>query len=275
MKKLIQYTVLLYLILCGAFYLYQHLLYFQPKALDVNHAFSFPVRIRFAEAKIAFDENTVIDVVKFLPDQPLSKGVVLFFHGNRYNVEHYATYAPYFTSRGYECWMPDYPGYGRSKGETNVAVLKQTSLQLHKMAMARVPTDSIFLYGKSLGSGIAAWLASQRDCRLLMLETPYESLGELTRSFLFMLPTPLLLREDIETTQYLSMVQAPTVAWHGTHDELIPLSQAAWVKNALKPGDFFYTIEGANHNGVPGSGVYHASLDSLLGKPLHAQNSPL
>jgi pimeloyl-ACP methyl ester carboxylesterase len=267
-KRVLKYIVLLYIVLCGVFYSYQHLLYFQPKKLDINHALSFPMRIRFKEAKIPFDANTVIDVVKFEPDIDTPKGVVLFFHGNRYNVEHYSTYAPYFTKLGYECWMPDYPGYGRSTGEINVKILKEIALQLHKMARAKYASDSIFIYGKSLGSGIAAYLASKRDCKLLMLETPYYSMSALTAEYLFMLPVKWLLREDIATHEYLPQVTAPVIVWHGTQDELIPITQASKLIPLMKPADKFYVIPGANHNSIPASPLFNNSIDSALHEAL-------
>lgn len=266
MKKFLKYALLVYLVLCGLFYFYQHLFYFQPKKLDINHALTFPVRIRFQEAKIKFDAATEIDVVKFLPNTSRPKGVVLFFHGNRYNVEHYSTYAPYFTSRGYECWMPDYPGYGRSTGETSIPLLKDLSIQLYKMANARYASDSIVIYGKSLGSGVGAFLASKRDCKMLMLETPYESISSLTSQYLFMLPIKWLLHDDLETGNYLSMISAPVLIWHGDKDELIPLSEAARLTRSIKPSDKFLVVPNADHNGIPGSGIYHQSLDAALGK---------
>lgn len=262
--KAIKYIVLLYLVVCGLFYFYQHLLFFQPQQLDVNHALTFPMRIRFREAKLPFDSATVIDVVKFLPETDTPRGVVLFFHGNRYNVEHYSTYAPYFTRLGYECWMPDYPGYGRSRGEISVAILKEISLQLHKMARSQYGPDSVVLYGKSLGSGLAAYVASQRDCALLLLETPYEKLSSVASEYLFMLPVSWLMHEDINTAAYLPEVLAPTLVWHGTHDELIPLSAALRLLPQMKATDRFYVMEGAHHNGVPHMRRYHSSLDSAL-----------
>lgn len=255
----------MYLVLCGLFYFYQHLFYFQPQKLDVKHALTFPVHIRFQEAKIKFDSATEIDVVKFLPETPRPKGVVLFFHGNRYNLEHYSTYAPYFTRRGYECWMPDYPGYGRSTGETSIPILKDLSIQLYKMANARYASDSIIIYGKSLGSGVGAYLASKRDCKMLMLETPYESISSLTSEYLFMLPVKMLLHDDLETGPYLSMVNAPVLAWHGDKDELIPLAEAIRLTRFMKPADKFYVLRSANHNGIPAVEWYHKSLDSSLG----------
>jgi pimeloyl-ACP methyl ester carboxylesterase len=262
--KKYKWLLLAYLLLCGMFYYYQHLFFFQPRRLDVNHMLTFPVRIKFSEAKIPFDSATVIDVVKFEPDSGKPKGVVLFFHGNRYNVEHYSTYAPYFTKNGYECWMPDYPGYGRSTGEMSVEALQQIAIQLYKMARVRYEPGQLVVYGKSLGTGIASYLAAKRDCKALILETPYYNLENLAGQYAFMLPVGYLMRYNLPLHQYLQDVIAPATVLHGTRDELISLTQAVMLANMLKANDKIYIVENAVHNNLPAFGIYHQVVDSVL-----------
>jgi len=263
-RRILRISILLYLLLCALFYGYQHLFFFQPKALDANHVLTFPIRIKASTVKIPFDSATVIDVVRFAPDTGKPKGVVLFFHGNRYNVEHYSSYAPYFTKKGYECWMPDYPGYGRSSGAMSVPLLEALSLQLYKMARARYPAQHISIYGKSLGTGVAAFLAAQQPCKQLILETPYSSLADLAAEFAFFLPVQWLMRYNLNSKQYLETTAVPITMLHGTADELIPYANAVSLLNAAKPTDAFYTVAGGKHNNLPSFALYHHVIDSLL-----------
>lgn len=266
MLKFLRYIILAYLLVCGLFYAYQHLLYFQPKALNANHIFTFPVRLKFSTAQIPFDANTQIDVVKFKADPQYSKpkGVVLFFHGNRFNVEHYSTYAPYFTKHGYEIWMPDYPGYGRSKGEIEMSILDDLAIQLYQMARAQFAPGQIVLYGKSLGTGVASFLASKRDCRHLILETPYYSLSSLTQAYAYFLPIPNLIRFNLKTGAYFKEIKAPITVLAAAKDELIPLSNSLRLLPDMKIGDAFYMVDNARHNGLPKQQLYHDILDSVL-----------
>ncbi len=266
MFKSLRWILVIYGLLCAMFWSYQHLFFFQPKALDINHVFTFPVRTKFTEAKIPFDSSTVIDVVKFLPDDTTTNGVVLFFHGNRYNVEHYSTYAPYFIKHGYECWMPDYPGYGRSTGEINIEGLKQLSVQLYKMARAKYQPNQIVVYGKSMGTGVAAYLASIRDCRHLILETPYYDLASLSKNYFFFLPIKWLIRYNLETNEYFKQVTAPITVMHGTDDELIPLPNAVRLLSSMKPTDAFYVVPGGHHNTLPEYKLYHSVVDSVMSR---------
>lgn len=268
MLKYIRYILLVFALLCAIFYGYQHLLFFQPKALDANHVFTFPVRMKFTTSTISFDENTQIDVVKFQQDDTTlaAKGVVLFFHGNRYNVEHYSPYAAYFTRNGYEVWMPDYPGYGRSTGEIDAGVLEELSLQLYKMARIRFSPDGIVLYGKSLGTGVASYLASERDCRHLILETPYYSLSSLAQTYAWFLPVPLLIRFNLTNGEFFKEITSPITVIAAGNDELIPLQNTLRLLPKMKKNDAFYVVKSARHNGLPGFESYQKVIDSVMAR---------
>ncbi len=263
MFKTARWIILIYAVLCGVFYNYQQYFYFQPKLLARNHQFTFAKNLKHEETKLAFDKETVVDIIKFLPADT-ARGIVIFFHGNRYNVEHYSSYAPYFTKHGYECWMPDYPGYGRSTGELNVATLEELSIQLYKMARAKYPPGQIIIYGKSMGTGLAAYLAAKRDCRHLILETPYYSLSSLTGNYLFFLPVQLLLKYNLETRKYLKDITAGITVLHGDKDELIPVTNAASLLPYMKENDAFYVLPEGRHNTLPRYPMYHHVIDSIM-----------
>jgi hypothetical protein len=79
-----------------------------------------------------------------------------------------------------------------------------------------------------------------------------------------MYPVPVLMQDDLTTEDYLDNITAPILLWHGTHDELIPMSEAATLLPRLKPNDVFYMIPGANHNDIAASPLYKHSIDSAL-----------
>lgn len=265
LSKKIRWVLLIYGLLCAFFYAYQQHFFFRPKALSHNHEYRFAEGVKFSEAKIPFDSAAVIDVIRFqLKDS--AKGVVLFFHGNRSNVEHYSRYAPYFTSKGYECWMPDYPGYGRSTGEMNIDMLQKLSVQLYKMARAKYKPGQIIIYGKSLGTGIAAYLASVRDCRSLLLETPYYSLASVAGNYVFFMPVHQLMKYNLDTYKYFDEVTAPITVMHGDKDRLITLANAASLVSHMKTTDAFYVIKGGDHNNLAAFNRFHQVLDSVLEK---------
>ena len=90
------------------------------------------------------------------------------------NINHYAAFSKNFTKHGYDVWMMDYPSFGKSTGPFDENTVYAEVLQVYKMVRAAgYSPGSIIIYGKSLGTGIAAQIASIRDCKRLILESPY------------------------------------------------------------------------------------------------------
>ena len=263
MLKPIRWILIIYGLIAALFYSYQKHFFFQPKQLDKDHKYKFVEGVPYTETRLPFDSSTIIDVIRFLPADTV-KGIVLFFHGNRSNVEHYSRYAPYFTAHGYECWMPDYPGYGRSTGKMDVEVLQKLSIQLYKMARVNYKPSQIVIYGKSLGTGIAAYLASQRDCRHLVLESPYFNLASVAANYLFFLPVHRLVKYNLDTYRYFDDVTAPITIVHGDKDALIPLTNSASLISHMKTSDAFYIIRNGTHNNLPSFIKYKEILDSVM-----------
>lgn len=252
---------MLYGIIGIAVYYLQDRILFHPEKKEKDHVYDFPIPHK--EVNIPYNDSCNINMVQFTAgDKP--KGVVLYFHGNRKNIAWYAKYAPNFTKNGYEVWMMDYPGYGKSTGSITEELLYNYAQQLYVLAASRFGKDSIILYGKSMGTGIAAYLASRKNCKELILETPYYSITSLSAHYFPIYPVEKMIHYKILTYQYLQEVIVPVTIFHGTSDGVIPYSNAAKLKPFLKPGDQFITIEGGSHNDLADFDLYHAKLDSLL-----------
>ncbi len=234
----------------------------EPVSIDSNYAFPNPYR----EVNIPYAADVNMNVIQFTTKDSVPKGVVLYFHGNKQNIGHYANQAPAFTRNGYEVWMIDYPGYGKSSGTLTEQGLYDWALTLYKLARARYTPDSIVLYGRSMGSGIATQLASIRDCKYLLLEAPYYSFPSIMSSYLPIYPYERLIRLKIPTWQYMQKVTAPVTIFHGTNDGVIRISNARRLQPYLKPNDRFIEIEGGSHNDLSAFKPYQQALDSLLSR---------
>jgi uncharacterized protein len=264
-KKLLRWLKILLLLYCGigiALYYFQEQLMFRPEALPKDHVYGFAQAHR--EVNLPWDASSNINIIQFTADTPV-KGVVLYFHGNRTNISWYARFAPLFTKHGYEVWMMDYPGYGKSTGELTEQMLYNWALAKYKLARVRFSPDSIIIYGKSMGSGIAAQLASVRDCRRLLLETPYYNFPSLISQYAPVYPVQRMIKFKIPTYQYLQKVTAPVTIFHGTDDGVIRFSNASKLKPYLEKQDDFVVIPGGSHNNLTESPAYIQRLDAILG----------
>jgi uncharacterized protein len=258
----IKVIVLLYSLIGIALYYLQETFLFHPEKLTADHVFKFDMP--FKEMNIPFNEKDTVSMVQFFPKDSIRKGVVLYFHGNKQNIERYAKFVTDFTKHGYEVWMEDYPGFGKSTGTRTEAKMYRQAIEIQKMAAAKFGSDSIILYGKSFGTGIAAYVASQSNCKRLILETPYYSIPNLFSCYAFIYPTQRMAIYKIPANEYLQEVNYPITIFHGTSDGVIPYRCAAKLKTVLKPTDEFITIEEGTHHNLATFNLYKTKLDSLL-----------
>ena len=243
------------------FYLQDYFL-FHPTVIARNIPYQFDMP--FEEVDLPFNTTDTINMVKFFPKDTVRKGIVLYFHGNKENVNRFAKFVNNFTKHGYQVWIEDYPGYGKSVGKRNETVLYQQAAQIYKLANSKFAADSIVIYGKSLGTGVAAQLASVEDCRQLILETPYYSMPALYDSYAPIYPNSRMARYKFPVNEYLQEIKRPITIFHGTNDGVIRYSCASKLKAVLKPTDRFVTIEGGSHNDLNNYPLYHQVLDSVL-----------
>ncbi len=263
--KWFKIIAIIYIVGGVALYFLQDLILFHPVSLKRQYHYDFPEPHN--DISIPINEKDTLNLVDFSSTGPATRGVVLYFHGNKRNISWYAKYIPYFTREGYQVLMIDYPGFGKSTGKLTEKKLYDWALQVYKIAIKRFAADSIIIYGKSMGTGIAAQLASVRDCKRLILETPYYDFPSVVRHYLPFYPVRWMLHYEIPTHQYIQQVTAPITIFQGTRDRVITYSNAAGLKPLLKSGDEFVTINNGSHNNLFTYAVTTRKLDSLLQLP--------
>ena len=258
----IKVLVLLYAVIGILLYYLQDYFLFHPASLtkDNKYDFAYPHQ----EINIPYNSETNINIIQFKTKDSVPKGVVLYFHGNRKNISWYAKYSPNFTNSNYEVWMIDYPGFGKSTGKFTEQHLYDCALQLYKLARAKYDPSKIIIYGKSMGTGIASQLASVRDSKYLILETPYYSMTSLISHFFPIYPIGRIIHYHFPTYQFLQKVTAPIIILHGTDYGIVPLSNAEQLRSALKKDYEFILLKNGIHNNLNDFPLFHQKLDSLL-----------
>lgn len=254
-------AAVVYVLLGALLFLLQEKFIFHPKKLPADYQYKFDIPFRQIDLALSAEKN--LSIVQFTVPDSLRKGIVLYFHGNRKNIGRYASYAPYFTRNGYEVWMMDYPGFGKTTGGRSEKIIYEDALIFYKMAISKVSAEHIIIYGKSLGTGIAAQLASVRDCKMLILETPYYSMDALARHYFFIFPVTPLSKYAFPTSRYFEYINAPVTLFHGTKDQVIPYKHAQWLAKK-KPGTELVTIKKGRHNNLADFDIFQKKLDSLL-----------
>lgn len=261
LKKWATILLLLYGIVGILIYYLQEYFLFQATPLRKDHQYNFSQPFR--EVNLDYTAKQNLNIIQFETKNEV-RGVVLYFHGNRKNISWYARFAPMFTDHGYEVWMIDYPGYGKSTGKITEETLYDYASQLYKLAAKKFGADSIIIFGKSIGTGIAAQLASHVNCKRVILETPYYSLSTVASRFFPIYPMERMTRVNIKTWEYYPSIKAPVSILHGTSDKVISYQNASMLKPLMKLEDEFITIPGGGHSNLRKFPLFTIKIDSLL-----------
>ncbi len=193
-----------------------------------------------------------------------SKGIIFYLHGNSGALDTWKGVAGHYNDLGYDVFILDYPGYGKSTGHISS---QQQFFDATKAAYDRIKQtyqeNKIIIVGYSIGTGPAAWLASQNHPQKLILLAPYYSLAEQAKVHYPFLPA-FLLKYPIETYKYIQHISAPIIIFHGDDDELIDFHSSVRLKKYFKSGDKLIILKGQQHNGIDDNDDYRDSLKSIL-----------
>ena len=263
-RKWLLLVIAVYIAIGTGLYFLQEKILFHPQKLSPEHVYNFPTP--FKEINLAVNNEKNLSIIQFSVPDSVCKGVVLYFHGNRKNIERYAPYAVNFTKNNYEVWMMDYPGFGKTTGKLIEQIMYNDAATLYQMARARFSKDSIIIYGKSIGTGVASQLASVKDCKSLILETPYYSIRALMKNYAFIYPVSRMAKYHFPTHKYFKKIEVPVTLFHGTKDEVVPYRQSLKLVKE-NPGVRLVTIDKGKHNNLNDSPLFHQQLDSLLQLP--------
>ncbi|NMH29321.1 alpha/beta hydrolase [Flavobacterium silvaticum] len=249
-----------YVAICVLVYFFQVKLIFHANPLPKDFKFSFEGK--FEELNIPSFDKTPINGILFHADNP--KGLVFYLHGNSGNLAGWGSIADIYTSRGYDLFIPDYRGFGKSGGtiESQDQVYKDLSAAYSEMKK-RYPESKIIVAGYSIGSGLAAWVASQNHPKELMLQAPYFNLLAMANYRYPFLPTSLL-QYRFETNTYLPNVTCPIWIFHGDEDQIIPVVNSYQLAKILKPSDHFKIIKGQDHFKFNLNPEFQSYLDEIL-----------
>lgn len=262
-KILIYIVITIPAILIGlgiAVYLFQERLIFYPEKLSAKYKFVFDTP--FEEKEYQTENGNTISALLFKIEK--SKGIVFYHHGNAGNLESWGLRAIDFTSKGYDVLMYDYQGYGKSSGNIkNEKMLYADAALIYKELLYDYKERDIIVYGTSLGTGIASYIAYNNHPSKLILETPYYNFYDVAKFHYPYLPTSFLLHYQFKTNQFLPKIKSEVFLFHGTEDETIPYSSSERLVR-LSDKITLFTIKDGSHNNLNTFHDYHKWLGDVL-----------
>ena len=152
-------------------------------------------------------------------------------------------------------YLLHYPGYGGSAGHPTEKSILAAAFVLFDVVHSQ--HANVTLIGRSLGTGVAIHVASQRPVTRLVLVTPYDSLVDVAEEHYPFLPNRLMMLDKYDSWKYAPQVTAPTKIIAAGNDEVIPRASTERLRTRFKSGILSYVVvPGVGHNTISNSRDY-------------------
>jgi pimeloyl-ACP methyl ester carboxylesterase len=242
-------------------YLMQDRLLFYPQPLGERQRADIAKRYPAAQEVLLEADGHKLHAwhVPAAPGKPL----VIYFGGNAeevsWMIDDVRARAP-----GVGWLLTNYRGYGGSGGAPSEASISGDALRWYDHAVQKLGAKEIIVFGRSLGSGAAVYLASQRPVKSAVLVTPFDSLVEVAGYHYPFLPVRLLLRHPFESVALAPKLGMPLLCIAATRDEVIPMVHARRLFEAWAGPKQWMELPGAGHNSTDGMPAFWPAITAFL-----------
>ena len=263
LKKAGLWVISAILIAIAMLYFLQEKLIFLPSKLDENYQYTF--RQPFEEFYLTRPDGARLNALHFKREAP--RGVILYFHGNAGDLSRWGEVVQELVRRNYDVVVMDYRTYGKSTGKLSEQALLEDAQAFYDYLTQAYPRDEIILYGRSLGTAMASYVASGNQVPLLILETPFYSLLDVASSRFPILPMETLFKYPFRSFEFLREAESKILMIHGDQDEVVPLGSARKLQQSLEGKSLeFVLVPGGQHNNLSSFEVYQTTMDRWLNR---------
>ncbi len=233
------------------YFLQRNLLFYPVPAVD-----------GIARETISFN-NDAISLHGWVLNQGKQKSLV-YFGGN---AEDITDNIPLFEElfENYTVYLINYRGYGKSQGTPTEEALFSDAIAIYDQIMDQ--HDSINLMGRSLGSGVAVYLASIREIDQLFLLTPYDSIAEVAQTHYPYFPTRYLIKDRFESILYAAQLKVSVLIVAAEFDRVVPVKHAERLRDGFTRSEVsYYLIAGAEHNNITAFPRYREIIRAFINR---------
>lgn len=246
LKALAGFVALYLVIVVAAYTLQRRLMYFP----DPGRVLPSQVGLSGVGERLLTMPDRIRVVAWYARAKP-GRPTLLYFHGNGGSLAARTQRFRAYMDMGWGVYMMSYRGYGGSGGTPSERDnVSDARIAYGALLMEGVKPADVILYGESLGSGIAARLATEREAGGLVLEAPYTSIVGIAKAIYPFLPIEWLLKDRYETDKVLPQVHKPLLILHGKEDDVIPFEMGEDLLAIANPPKQLEAFPGAGHGNL-------------------------
>ena len=164
----------------------------------------------------------------YVPPADPTGFTVLLLHGNAGNIGHRANRLRRMRELGWGVLLLEYRGYGGNPGSPSEdGLMRDAQAGLAELRRRGVPSDRTLLWGESLGTGLAIWLAADNAVAAILLDAPYTSIVDAAQRQYPYVPVRPLLKDRFDSLSRIGRIKAPIFVMQGSADRLVPPAMGA------------------------------------------------
>jgi pimeloyl-ACP methyl ester carboxylesterase len=190
--------------------------------------------------------------------------LLIYFGGNAEEVSGILVDSPRF--RGWSLLALNYRGYGLSEGSPTEENLLKDALSIYDYVAKRedIDTDKIAVMGRSLGTGVAVYLASERPLKGLILVSPFDSMRGVVKDVSRFIPASLLIKHPFDSIKLAPSINVPMLALVATRDKVIRPRRSMRLVEAWGGKHTLQLIEGKGHETLEFHDMYWKTIREFL-----------
>jgi len=244
------------------FFFQEHMIFFPHRAIDATPA---DWGLEYEDISLQTSDDVQLHGW-YIPSQN-AKLTLLFFHGNAGNISHRGDSIKIFHRLGLNVLIPDYRGYGKSKGRPSEAGFYNDAHAAWQYLLNEkgLQPENIIVFGRSLGGAVATKLAADVQPRALILESVFSSISDMAQTVLPGISRLLVLRFKFDNQATIRLVHRPVLFLHSPDDDIIPFKQGQKVFLAANEPKHFIHLRGDHNNGfLQSQPDYERHLDNFI-----------
>ncbi len=196
-------------------------------------------------------------------------------HGNAGNISHRLDLLVAIRRAGFNVFMFDYRGYGRSEGSPDEDGIYRDGLAAFDFVhnLTGIDTQRIIFWGTSLGGAVAVEVATRKRVAGLILESTFTSASDMAGVHYPYLPSRFILRAKLNSIDKIAKIHVPLLIIHGGRDRTVPFRLGKQLFDAANEPKEFFEIPSADHNDtyVAGGTAYFHRLRKFVVDNLPSQ----
>jgi len=195
---------------------------------------------------------------------PDNSNLIIYYGGNAeevsWNIREFKEF------KDYSVLLLNYRGYGKSQGTPGQKQLYSDAVFVYDYITEKFDQkfNKIIVFGRSLGTSIALYVANKRPVHGAILVTPFASIRDLGQKHYPFLPVKLFLKHPFDSMKLIGNKNTPTLALIAENDEVVPFSSSKKLIDQLGDSCKSVLIKDATHNDIQFYPLYWEEIKEFL-----------